>query len=310
MAERDWIDTDYYAVLGVDKSASSSEIKKAYRKLAQKYHPDINSKDASAEDRFKAVSQAHDLLSDPKKREEYDRIRQMAASGGFSGAGGQGIRVEDLSDLFGSGGGGGFEDIFSSMFGGSSRQSAPGPDLETEVTLDFIGALEGSTLSLDVKEPKGPPRTVKVRIPAGVRNGSRIRLSGKGGRSASGGRAGDLFVRVSVRPHRFFGRKDKDLTLRVPVTFAEAALGSEIQVPTLNGGPVKLKVPAGTASGKTFRIRGKGPNLNGSKADILVTVEVAVPSKLSGKQRELIEKLAELDDTTPRADIEQGVRHG
>lgn len=319
MSQREWIDNDYYAVLGVDRKASGADIKKAYRKLAQKYHPDNNPDDSKAENKFKEVSEAYRVLSDDKQRAEYDRIRQMVAAGGFrqagpggpgpgfggfGGGGAQRVRVEDLGDMFS---GGGFEDLFSGLFGGAGAGSAGpgfraapshGSDLETEATLSFTDAVQGTMVDVQLSDPGGgPPRTIKARIPPGVQDGSRIRLAGKGARGMNGGPAGDLFVKIKVRPHKVFGRKGKDLTITVPVTFAEAALGAEIEVPTLDGGSVKVKIPAGTSSGKTLRVRGKG----GPAGDLLVTVQVAVPAKLSKKSKELLKQLAtELDAESPR----------
>lgn len=325
MSQKEWIEKDYYAVLGVDKSASAADIKKAYRKLAQKHHPDANQGDPKAEEKFKEVSSAYDVLADPKTKEEYDRIRQMVAAGGFRsggpggpggpgfGGGGPRVRVEDVGDIFG--GGAGFSDLFGDLFGGGGASAAGfgrarGGDLETETTIRFEDAMEGVQVELHIQERGGSPRTIKARIPAGVNDGARIKLAGKGSPGPGGGPPGDLYVRVRVRPHRFFGRKNKDLTLSLPVTFAEAALGAQIEVPTLNGGPVKLKIPSGTSSGKTFRVKGKGAPSGRDKGDLLVTVQVAVPEKLSREARDLVERLAELQPESPRADLDELVKGG
>ncbi len=334
MSQKEWIEKDYYAVLGVDKSASAADIKKAYRKLAQKHHPDANQGDTKAEERFKEVSAAYDVLSDPKTKEEYDRIREMVAAGAFraGGAGGPGgfggfggfgggsgggrIRVENINDIFG-GGGGGFSDLFGDLFGGGGAaaggfggRAIPGSDLETETILSFEEALEGAQVELYLSERGGTARTIKARIPAGVRDGARIKLAGKGSPGSNGGPPGDLYVKVKVRPHPVFGRKNKDLTLSLPVTFAEAALGAQVDVPTLNGGPVKLKIPAGTSSGRTFRVKGKGVPTGKDKGDLLVTVQVAVPEKLNREARNLIERLAELDNQSPRAALQDLIEGG
>jgi molecular chaperone DnaJ len=370
---REWFEKDYYKVLGVPKNASAADIKKTYRKLAQKYHPDANPGNKDAEDRFKEISAAHDVLSDPEKRKQYDQVREMAASG-FSGFGGPGpggrrVRVEgfpfeDLGDI------GGVGDLFSVFTGrrpgrGRGQTEAKGADLETEVRVSFDEAMAGTTVPLRIQgpapcptcggsgaEPGTSPKTCpvcggtgsvavnegffsiarpcpecggsgrivehpchecggsgsvrrsrefSVRIPPAVRDGARIRLSGRGEAGPPGTRAGDLFVTVRVAPHRLFGRKDADLTLELPITYAEAALGTNLRVPTLNG-EVTLKIPAGTPTGKTFRIRGKGvprPRKGGA-GDLLVTVRVNVPQKLSKEEKELLGRLQDMQKESPR----------
>src|SRR6266540_4085491 len=367
---REWFDKDYYQVLGVAKNASQAEIKKAYRKLAQQYHPDANAGDKSAEERFKEISAAYDVVGDEDKRKQYDQVRDMAASGfgagGFPGGGrpgaGEGVRFED----FGFGDVGDLGDLFS-VFTGRGRGQRPaahGADLETEVRVSFEDAMRGTTVPVRIQGPapcpvcggsgakpgtapdvcpqcqgtgtvaenqgyfslsrtcprcggsgqiipnpcercggSGTVRTTRefsVRIPPGVKDTQRIRLAGRGEAGPAGSRPGDLFVVVKVAPHRMFGRKDSDLTLEVPVTFAEAALGANVKVPTLNGA-VTLKVPAGTPSGKTFRIRGKGaPRPRGGSGDLLVTVRVDVPSKLSKEEKELLTRLQAMERESPR----------
>lgn len=318
MSQREWIEKDYYAVLGVSKKSSASDIKKAYRKLAHKYHPDANAGEAAAEERFKEISQAYDVLGDAEKRRKYDEIREMFESGfspfvGGTRGGWQRVHVEDLSDLFSSTGGGrgGAGDVFENLFGFGrtpqrSRSASRGPDLETEVRLSFEEALEGTTKTLTIDDPTtGNTRRVKTRIPSGVNNGARIRLAGRGGSGPRAGEPGDLLVTISVEGHRVFGRKGSDLTLTVPITFPEAALGSEIEVPTLNGKKVKLKIPPGTSSGRTLRVRGRGPSVNGPRGDILVTLEVAVPTRLTKEARELLEKFAETVKESPRKYLDE-----
>ncbi|CAN5898975.1 DnaJ C-terminal domain-containing protein [soil metagenome] len=330
MSQKEWIDKDYYAVLGVDKSASAADIKKAYRKLAQTHHPDANPGNPKAEEKFKEVSAAYDVLKDEKTKQEYDRIRQMVAAVGFrstgpggpgfggfgAGGGGQRVRVEDIGDVFG-GGSASFGDLFGDLFGsgggaasGFGGRAMRGQDLETETTISFDEAMEGVQVEMLINQRGGSPRTVKARIPAGVSDGARIKLAGKGSAGPGGGPSGDLYVKVRVRPHKVFGRKSKDLTLALPVTFAEAALGAQIDVPTLNGGPVKLKIPAGTSSGRTFRVRGKGVPSGKDKGDLLVTVQVAVPEKLNREAKSLIERLAELDTESPRGALDQMIEGG
>ncbi|MFN2609811.1 MAG: DnaJ C-terminal domain-containing protein [Actinomycetota bacterium] len=311
MSQREWVEKDYYAALGVDKKSSQAEIDKAFRKLAQKNHPDTNPGDARAEERFKEISQAHDVIGDPAKRKEYDQMREMLAGGfrGFSG-GPQGVRIEDLFDTGGNSSAG-FEDLFSGIFGAGSRsRTAPrGADYETEISLDFMDAMGGTTITLPLSVG-GRTRQVKVRIPAGVKDGARIKVGGRG-EQAAGAVSGDLYVRVKVNPHRFFGRKGKDVTLQVPLTYTEAALGADIEVPTMDGGPVKVKIPAGTQPGKTFRLRGKGPVIAGANSDLLVSVQVSVPSHLSKKQRELLKDLDEaFEHPSVRAELERFITEG
>lgn len=308
MAQRDWMDKDFYKVLGVDKDAPKDSIKRAYRKLAQKYHPDANEGDKSAEQRFKEISEAHSVLSNDDKRREYDQMRAFVDAGGqrFYGfdprgpGGGQGnvrINVEDLQDLFGGAGEGGsvFEDLFGFRSRGRQRQ---GRDIETEVTLDFEDAVNGATVTL-------PGNSTKVRIPAGIGDGARIRVAGKGEAAPADGVAGDLFVRVHVRPHDVFELgKDGNLVLHLPLTITEAALGTKIEVPTLDSS-VTVKVPAGTNSGKTLRVRGQGaPRQRGGTGDLLVKVDVEIPKKLSRREKQLLEEFQEAHKDSPRARLE------
>lgn len=399
MSTKDFIEKDYYASLGVPKDADAAAIKKAYRKLARDLHPDKNPGNAEAEARFKEVSEAYDVLSDPKRRAEYDEARRLFGAGGprvggfpggFGGGGGGGFpgggQTFDLGDLLGQTGAGrtgGLGDLLGGLFGGAGgtararSQAASGPargqDVETEATLSFDEAVLGVTVPLRMQSPGTCPtcagtgarpgttphacpvcggsgltsrsqgafafsepcrncrgtgqviedpcptcggngvttqtRTITVRIPAGVKDGQRIRLPGKGAPGRRGGPAGDLFVVVHVTEHALFGRKGDDLTLTVPISFAEAALGTTLTVPTLDGS-VSLKVPAGTASGRTLRVRGRGVAGKGRKGDLLVTVEVAVPVKLTPAQRKAIESLAEELADDPRPEITAAVRAG
>ncbi len=369
---REWFEKDYYKVLDVPKNASASEVKKAYRKLAQKFHPDANPGNHEAEDRFKEASAAYEVLGDEDKRKRYDQVRDMAASGfggrsgsGFPGGGFPGggrVRVEGFP--FGEDLG----DIFGGLFGGAragrgGRAGARGDDLEADVRVSFEDAMKGTTVPVSISGPapckacggsgaepgttptvcgdcggsgsvavnqgffqmarpcarcggsgrivlnpckacrgSGSVKTTRkfsVRIPAGVKDGARIRLAGRGEPGGPGAATGDLFVRVNVTPHKTFGRKGNDLTLELPVTFPEAALGANVRVPTLDGA-VTLKVPAGTAGGRTFRIKGKGVPKKGGYGDLLVTVKVAVPSRLSKEEKELLGQLGEAQKTSPR----------
>jgi molecular chaperone DnaJ len=377
---REWFDKDYYHVLGVPKNASQAEIKKAYRKLAQQHHPDANAGDAGAEDRFKEVSEAYDVLGDAEKRRKYDEVRDMAAAGfgagGFPGAG----RRPGSNGRPGGGFPGGFSyeavdlgDLLGDMFGGGTRrgrggaaQPHRGADLETEVRLSFDDAMSGATVPVRLTGPavcstcrgsgaapgtspvtcnecggsgqvavnqgffsmaqtcprcrgtgrtvehpcpvcKGTgaerrTRTVKVKVPAGVRDGARIRLAGKGEPGGPGGAPGDLYVRVNVERHAVFGRRGDDLTVELPITYSEAALGAKVQVPTLDDA-VTLKVPPGTPTGKTFRVKGKGAPRRGGRGDLLVTVRVDVPGKLSREEKELLRQLQDARQDSPRATL-------
>ncbi len=302
---REWLEHDYYSVLGVDRTASTKEIKKAFRALAQKYHPDNNPGDAESEARFKDVNQAHEVLSDPKVRAEYDQARDAFSRGAYVGGPGGGtqyVRVEDLGDigdLFGSGGGmfGGLGDLF-----GRPRGPQPGGDLEAEVGLSFHEAIEGATRVLTVDGPEGR-REVQVKIPAGVNDRARIRLRRQGRPGANGGPAGDLYVTVHAARHPVFSRAGRDLKIKVPVTYTEAALGAAITVPTLDG-TVTLKVPPGTQHGTTLRVTGRGVTTSKGIGDLLVTFEVRVPEQLDEEQRALLERLRSLEtETNPRAHL-------
>lgn len=318
MAGQDWFEKDFYATLGVPKNADAATIKKAYRKLARELHPDQNPGDATAEARFKEVGEAYAVLSDPEQRRQYDAIRAMAGGGArFSaGPGGaEGAGFEDiLGGLFGgagagprvrySTGGGGFEDILGGLFGGAgggfrTRGPVRGQDLEATTTLPFRQAVEGSTVTIVVEG-----RRVTARIPPGVRDGQRIRLRGKGRPGEAGGPAGDLVIAVHVEPHPVFSMDGRDLRITVPVTFAEAALGAQVDVPTLDGRTVRVKVPAGTPSGRTLRVRGRGVKTPQGTGDLLVTVQVAVPQRLSAEAKAAVEAFdAATRDGDVRADL-------
>ena len=381
--QREWFEKDYYAVLGLQKGATEKEITRSYRKLAKQHHPDANPNNLEAEERFKDISAAYDVLSDPARRKEYDEVRDMVASGanpfagsgaggfGFGGPGGGDIRFEtgDVNDV------GGLGDLFGNLFGGrgrrAGRQPGAGPrrggDLEAQVHLSFEDAVRGATIGVQLtgaapchtcggtgaapgSVPKNCPqcsgvgtlavdqgpfsfsqicprcsgsgrvvekpcttcggsgsetrtRDVKVRIPVGVADGQRVRVKGRGTAGSNGGPPGDLYVTVHVAPHPLFGRRGNDLTLRVPVTFPEAALGAEVKVPTLDGA-VTVRIPPGTASGKTLRVRGRGmPKAAGGAGDLLVTVDVVVPQSLSDEQRQAVEALAAIESANPRAHL-------
>lgn len=355
---RDWVDKDFYQILGLGKTSTPEEIKRAYRKLARRYHPDANPGDERKADRFKGISEAYSVLSDPERRREYDEVRRMAASGGFGhfpgGGAGRGapfggqVNLEDLL--------GGFGDLFGR---GQHGRAGKGADLTTGVRLTFEEALQGVTKSISVKgqascpacggvgaragtvpdtcpvcsgqgatvQNQGPfsfsrpchqcqgsgkmirepcpscrgrgarhrTRKVRVRVPAGVKDGGRIRIRGKGAPGRLGGPAGDLLVRVEVEPHPLFQRQGDDVSLVLPLTYSEAALGATLDIPTLNGS-VKLRIPAGTPNGKTFRIRGRGvPRPRGKPGDLLVESRIEIPKRVTRQQRRLLQDLAETD---------------
>jgi molecular chaperone DnaJ len=351
---------DYYSVLGVAKDADQKDVRKTYRKLAQKWHPDANPGDKAAEEKFKEISAAYDVVGDPDRRKEYDEARRLYSAGArFDGAPG-GFRFGDIGDIFGD------------FIGRGRRQPTTGPrrgeDLEAEIHLSVRDAAKGATTAVHITSPsacptcfgsgaapgtsphpcpecggrgtlsedKGffgfsrtctrcrgtghvierpcptcngtgasnAPRKISVRIPAGVADGGRIRLRGKGGSGSNGGPPGDLFLTVRVEPDAIFARKGEDITLTVPVSFVEAALGAEIEVPTIDGEKVRFRVPPGTQPGKTFRLRGKGAQKeSGGASDMFVTVDVAVPTKLNKAERETLENFAELSSDDPRSSL-------
>ncbi|MBN9172042.1 MAG: DnaJ domain-containing protein [Microbacterium sp.] len=309
MASQDWFDKDFYKTLGVSKDVSEADLKKTYRKLARKYHPDSNQGDATAEAKFKEISEAYSVLSDAEQRAEYDQIRAMGSGARFT-AGGQGAGgFEDVFSMFGQGRGGGtrfqtsgdFEDIFS-MFGqqpggsfGSGRFGQP-----TGGFRGYGGPTKGETITLQGEDGK----PFKVQIPEGVSAGQKIRLRGRGRSSPNGGEAGDIVVTVAVRPHPVFTREGLNLRVVVPVTFTEAALGATIEVPTLGGGPVKLRVAPGTPSGRVLRVKGRGVETAKGTGDLLAEVQVAVPSHLDDAAREALERYQELEPKeNPRAEL-------
>jgi molecular chaperone DnaJ len=301
---REWLERNYYDTLGVPKDAPEKAIKKAYRKLAQQYHPDTNPGDATAEARFKDVNEAYAVLRHAQTRAEYDKVRDMGYFVGWPGPGGgaQNVRVEDLFGRAGAGGSpfdlfGGLGDIFGRQ--ATTRRSV-GRDLTAQVGLTFHQAVSGVTREISIEGQK-----VKVKIPPGVADGTRIRVRGKGAPGAMGGPHGDLYVVVNVGTHPLFERTGKlDLRLTAPITFVEAALGADITVPTLEGS-VKLRIPAGTPHGKTFRVAGRGvADSGGNVGDLLVVVEITVPRNLTEEQQKLLEKFRDNGpDESPRAHL-------
>jgi len=320
MASQDWFDKDFYKVLGVSKDVSDAELKKAYRKLARQYHPDSNPDNPKAEARFKEISEANSVLSDAEQRREYDQMRAMGTGARFSAGGrpGQPGGFEDVfGGMFANGGGrqqqrggGGFEDIFGGMFGGGgfgqstggfrgSGGPTKGRDLTTSVTLEFMTAIKGDTITI-----QGEGKPINTRIPEGVADGQKIRLKGKGEASPDGGPRGDLVLEVTVRKHPVFEREGLNLRVDVPVTFVEATLGATIEVPTLGGEPVKLKVAPGTPSGRVLRVKGRGVTTSKGTGDLLASVVVAVPGNLPAAAKKALEEFAAaMPSDNPRLEL-------
>lgn len=320
---------DYYATLGVTKSASEKEIKQAFRKLARKFHPDVNPGDKAAEARFKELNEANEVLSDPAKRRKYDelganwRMYEQARQSGQGpagspfgqwsyapgGAGGfRPMTEEEMSGMFG-GDDSPFSDFFKTFFGGDvgggggarGRSRAPrhsrGRDVEHEIELDLEDALHGTVQRLGINQ-NGEHKSVEVRIPPGVSDNSRVRVSGEGERGSGAAASGDLYLRVRLRPHPRFERKGRDLFIKVSVPVTTAVLGGEVDVPTLAGKPLRLKIPTATQNGQVFRLRAHGlptTNKDGLPGDLYATVDVAVPRTLSDDERQHYEALSLLE---------------
>ncbi|MBT2496326.1 MULTISPECIES: DnaJ C-terminal domain-containing protein [Microbacterium] len=321
MASQDWFDKDFYKTLGVSKDVSDADLKKTYRKLARKYHPDSNQGDAKAEAKFKEVSEAYSVLSDAEQRKEYDEIRAMGSGARFTASGQGAGGFEDVFSRYGQQGRGqtaDFEDIFAMFnqgqgasfgngrfgqtsggyrgFGGPQR----GADVTARTTLDFVTAVQGETISLQGEDGK----PFKVKIPAGVADGQKIRLRGRGRPSPDGGESGDIVVQIAVRPHPVFTRDGLNLRVVVPVTFTEATLGATIEVPTLGGDVVKLRVAPGTPSGRVLRVKGRGVATSKGTGDLLAELQVAVPTHLDDAAREALQKFQELEpEENPRAEL-------
>jgi molecular chaperone DnaJ len=274
MATKDLYEKDYYAILGVDKKADGATIKKKYRQLARELHPDKTKGDKKLEDRFKEVSEAYDILSDDKKRAEYDQARKMFKSGVFRQGANQ--FSGDFSDLFNGGG-----DIFSQIFGGR-RGPRKGADIQASITISFRDSIFGK--EVDIKP------NLTVRIPSGISDGGKVRVKGRGEPGEAG--PGDLYVIVNVVPHPVFSRKGENIHVTVPVTFTEAALGAEIPVPTLEGDEVKVRIAPGTQNGKTFRVKGRGVKKGVNAGDLMVSIEVQVPQRVDGSAKKALEDFA------------------
>jgi molecular chaperone DnaJ len=302
MSVKDMYEKDYYKILGVPKDADAATIKKAYRKLAKDLHPDANAGDKKIEEKFKAVSEAYDVVSDPKRRAEYDDAQRYGSSmgGGRRGQGGPGGfpggRGQNVEDLFG---GGDLSDIFGGLFGGGRRGPRKGADLETSVTISFEDSIHGVTMPLRLSTGN-----ISARIPAGVKNDQRIRLKGKGQAGEQNAPAGDLFINVAVSPHPVFGRDGDNLTVTVPIRFDEAVNGADIKVPVLDGPAVTIRIPAGTKTGAKFRARGKGVVRPEKSGDLIVSVDIAVPKDLTqAAQKALDEFSAATAEFDPREEL-------
>ncbi len=322
---------DYYSLLGVRKGATEAQLKKAYRKLARKYHPDVNPGDSKAEAKFKEVQQAYDVLTDAEKRNIYDQVGHDAFAQGAGG--GQNVNYQDMSDFFGRGAPGGpggfsytyqgggpqgggrvgdlFEQLFQQGYGGQrSWEGSPfaqgqqranvrqkGADRMHAVTVTFDEAFTGKELTLQSRQGK----KLKVKIPAGIDTGGKVRIAGQGEPGLNGGPPGDLVLVVTVQDHKYFVRRGDNIYLTAPVTFSEAVLSATIEVPTMKG-KVQMKIPAGTQGGREFRMRNKGfARVNGAgRGDMIVKVEIVVPDKLDMRSRELLRELAEHNPSNPR----------
>jgi molecular chaperone DnaJ len=309
-ARKEWLEEDYYAELGVNASASADEITKAYRKLARQFHPDTNP-DAAAEERFKKITAAYDILGDDERRQQYDQVRRFGAGGGN-----QGYTFDfdsaDLDDLLGgmfgtqgpfTGGRRSGGQVFTN-FGGRPGAAPPmrGADQEAVLALSFAEAVRGMTTTVTLSDGAGH-REIKVRIPPGVSDGQTLRLAGKGGKGRAGGPDGDLLVLLSVGSDPLFGRTGRDLTIDVPIGYAEAALGATISVPTFGGGSVSVKIPPGTASGRTFRVKGRGIETPKGTGNLLVKVHITVPESLSAEAAEALRAYRDVVDEHPRSDF-------
>ena len=299
--QREWIEKDYYRVLGVEKNATAKDISKAYRTLARKYHPDTNPGDSAAEEKFKEVSAAYEVIGDEPTRKRYDEFRRL----GGAGQGGFTTRTGDVGDL------GDLSDLLGGLFGNRGRSGGfggfgpmPGMDLQANLMLTFEEAVQGVTKSVRLSsDALSNPMEVNVRIPAGVSHGQRIRVPGKGAPSSDGGDPGDLLVTIAISPHPVFDRDGANLLVTVPITYPEAVLGADVKVPTLSGVPVTVRIKPGTQSGTILRVRGRGVQTATMTGDLLVTVTVSVPTDPTPAEKELIEKLAETSTPAPRSDL-------
>jgi len=307
MAAKDLYEKDLYLILGVKKSDDAAAVKKQYRKLARELHPDKTKGDKKLEEKFKSVSEAYEVLSDDKKRAEYDEMREAFKGGripqGGGNFGGGGFQGADFSDLFG---GGGSQDIFGTIFG-AGHGPRRGQDLAAATTISFRDSIFGTELDLKLAPQGGKANSVTTRIPGGINDGAKIKLKGRGGKGPAG--PGDLFVTVNVVKHPVFSRNELNLLMTLPVTFSEAALGADIKVPTIDGDEVTVRIAPGTPSGRTLRVKSRGVKTARGTGDLLITVEVQVPQRVDGKAKEALEAFAKAtEEFNPRADLAQRAR--
>ena len=301
MAAKDLYEKDLYKILGVSKNDKPDAVKKAYRKLAKDLHPDKTKGDKKLEDRFKEVSEAYEVLSDDKKRAEYDEMRDAYKSGRIPQGGPQSGYQSggNFQDIFG---GGDPNDIFSTLFGGGRRGLSKGQDLQTETTISFRDSIFGREINLRLSD-----QTVTTRVPAGIKDGAKIKLKGRGAPGQGG--PGDLFITINVTKHPVYTRDGDNLLMTLPVTFDEAALGADIAVPTLQGEEVKVRLAPGTSNGKVLRLKGRGVTRNHASGDLLITIEVTVPQRLDAKAKKALEEFAEATSSeSPRKDIFERAR--
>ncbi len=314
------MEDDYYKILSVGRDASAADIQKAYRKLARKYHPDVNPDDATAKRKFQEIQKAYEVLNDAEKREMYDRYGSSFESMGAGGPGGGTWRTHstgpggqtevDFSQFFGSGGQGGFEggfgDIFRQFGGGAARQARQRPrkgtDLKHQLDIPFNTAVTGGEARINVKRPDGKVESIAVKIPAGIEDGKTIRLRGQGAASPNGGPAGDILITVKAAPHPYFRRRGNNLEVDVPVTLAEAGLGGKIDVPTPKG-VITLTVPPGTSSGKRLRVKGHGVQSQSNPGDLYAEIQIVLPSEIDAEGEELIQQFDAKHKLKPRADL-------
>ena len=306
MAAKDLYEKDLYLILGVKKSDDAAAVKKQYRKLARELHPDKTKGDKKLEEKFKSVSEAYEVLSDDKKRAEYDEMREAFKGGRIPKGGanfGGGFQGADFSDLFG---GGGSQDIFGTIFG-AGHGPRRGQDLAATTTISFRDSIFGTELDLKLAPQGGKANSVTTRIPGGINDGAKIKLKGRGGNGPAG--PGDLFVTVNVVKHPVFSRNELNLLMSLPVTFTEAALGADIKVPTIDGDEVTVRIAPGTPSGRTLRVKSRGVKTARGTGDLLITVEVQVPQRVDGKAKEALEAFAKAtEEFNPRIDLAQKAR--